>query len=60
MNTHDVTTGRILTMLGSFALGLTFKEMLDENTEKAIGGAIIALTCYTFGFKMLKSGVNGR
>ncbi|QWI73273.1 hypothetical protein ER45_030440 (plasmid) [Bacillus mycoides] len=60
MNTHDVTTGRILTMLGSFALGLTFKEMLDENTTEAICGAITTLVCYKFGFKMLKSGVNGQ
>ncbi|MCU5554847.1 hypothetical protein OCB15_18055 [Bacillus cereus] len=55
-NTYDVSTGRILVMMGSFAMGGAFKGMIDGRFLPTILGMTIAGVLYMIGFKKIQGG----
>lgn len=55
-NINDVSTGRILIMMGSFAMGATFKAIIDGHFLPTIFGAVLAGSLYMIGFKKIQGG----
>lgn len=55
-NMYDVSTGRILVMMGSFAMGGAFKGMIDGRFLPTILGMTIAGVLYMIGFKAIERG----
>ncbi len=55
-NTYDVSTGRILVMMGSFAMGGAFKGMIDGHFLPTMLGMTIAGVLYMIGFKKIQGG----
>ncbi|SCV23827.1 Protein of unknown function [Bacillus cereus] len=55
-NINDVSTGRILVMMGSFAIGGAFKGIIDGHFFPTIFGAVLAGSLYMIGFKKIQGG----